>query len=181
MPRIKRLWMPVLLGVILVAALVGAASAKPNARPQQQAWRVLTIPAATCDPDDDSNDWSASVANLQCDVGWCDFYCAVDFPAAGEQAVGAINVRRVTMYAYDNNIGAGDYARVRLHKTYPPSAGAVEMAVAFTGDASTDDPWVVMDTSIVGNPVFRTQGPVLEVMAAATDIRVYGFFIHYTW
>jgi hypothetical protein len=181
MKKIRTLWIPVLLGMLLMATLVGVASARPGARPQQQAWRVLTIPAAICAPDDDTHDWSSSVAHLQCDVGSCSFHCAVDFPAAGEQAVGAINVRRLTVYAYDNNAGAGRFVRVKLHKYYPPTTSWVEMATAVTGAASSANPLVVMDTSIVGNPVWRTQGPLLEVDAGATNVSVYGFFIHYTW
>ena len=106
--------------------------------------------------------------------------CAVYFPAAGEQAVGAVNVKRVTMYAFDNSGGAGNEAGFELRKTYPPTKAGVLMADGATTDLAPD-PQTVMDTSIENNPVYRSQAPVMWLSISGMNIEVYGFYVHYTW
>jgi hypothetical protein len=182
MKRIKALWLPLLLGVLLMATVVGVAGAKPDARPQQQGWRVLTVSPADCVSRDDLHAWWHSTTYLECweSGATCAHLCAVNFPAAGEQAVGAVNVKRLTMFAYDNNGGSDIDAN--LYKLYPPTGGSVMMAsVATTGTSAADPQGGVMDTSIVGNPVYRTQGPYIWVHLSCCNIELKGFFIHYTW
>jgi hypothetical protein len=176
--RIKRLYIPLVLGVVLIAAVVGVASARPNSRPVEQAWRVLAVPSHACIPEDDTEDWDFELDRLECDVAPCFFVCPANFPAAGEQAVGAVNVKRVTMYVYDNDVGGN--VTVTLVKTYPPSGGQVSMASAGTSN-SPADPQALVDTSIVNNPIYRVQAPYIYLGMGATNARVYGFFIHYTW
>jgi hypothetical protein len=155
---------PVAVGLILMATVVGVAVARPNARPQQQAWRV---PYHHTEP------------RLWCDSSPCDFYCAIDFPAAGEHAVGAVNVKRLTMFAYDNT-GPFTNVWVSLHKTYGPTSGAQAMASTETWD-SPKSPQTVMDTSINNNPIFRTQEAHLYILMEDTSYWVSGFHVHYTW
>jgi hypothetical protein len=184
MKKTRMLCLPVLLGLLLIGALVGVASARPNARPLQQAWRVLTVASQACIPENWGEAWYHAGGDgeyLRCNNAVCHFVCPVDFPAAGEQAVGAVNVKRLTMYAYDYNSGVAQDTWVELNKTYPPTGAMVIMATAGTLGASTADPQAVMDTSIASNPVYRTQGPYLFVVIPQVNIKVYGFFIHYTW
>jgi hypothetical protein len=179
MKTAKRLWVPVLLGVLLMTTLVGVASARPNARPQQQAWRVLTVGTPACVPCSDDQDYGRGEDDwLRCEgAAGCCFLCSVYFPAAGEQAVGAVNVKRVTMYAYDNTVGkAVDFM---MGKRYPPTKGGATMASGTTIDSSAD-PQTVVDASIENNPIYRVQEPGI-VLFMGTDLIVYGFFIHYTW
>jgi hypothetical protein len=178
MKRTRSLWLPLLLGVLLIATLVGVASARPDARPQEQAWRVLTVPSTVCIPQEDDDDWFHYAQRVEC-TGTCVFFCAVDFPAAGEQAVGAVNVKRVTMYAFDNT-GAATWAHFQLAKSHPPSAGFAEMAGGYSQE-SPADPQSVMDSTIANNPVYRVQGPTVGLTITGTGIKVYGFHIHYTW
>jgi hypothetical protein len=177
MRQMKRLWAPLLLGVLLMATLAGVASARPSARPLEQTWRVLTVPAGDCVPNDSDDSWSAAATSVRCDTGSCMWHCVVHFPAAGEQAVGAVNVKRVTMYAKDNGTSSAGFY---LWTTYPPNANGQIMATGTTVN-STADPQVVMDTSIDYNPVYRSQAPVMWLSIGATNIFVYGFYIHYTW
>jgi hypothetical protein len=181
MNNVKRLIMPMLLGVLLVASAVGVASARPNARPVEQGWRVLTVTTGGCFPWDDTEDWKHMGTDLRCDTGTCDFVCTFDFPAAGEQAVGAVYVKKLSMYAYDNNGDTDKNAYAYLQKAYPPTGGSANMAIVQTSGASSTDPQIVVDTSILSNPVWRTQGPYLWIEIAATNVKVYGFYIHYTW
>jgi hypothetical protein len=179
MKTIKRLWMPAVLGVLLVAALVGVAAARPNARPLGQTWRVLAVTPHACVPDEESMDWNFGLGLLECDTAPCRFYCAIDFPAAGEQAVGAVSVKRLTLFAFDNT-DAGAAVDGVLHKAYGPTGGNQKMAEASTAD-STADPQTVMDTSIDYNPIYRTQAPYLLIRLEHVSFKVYGLHIHYTW
>ena len=179
MRKLKRLWAPLLLGVLLMATLVGVASARPNARPLEQAWRVLAVSPYACTPDGDIGAYDFTQSRLECDTLPCKFYCAIDFPAAGEQAVGAVNVKRVTMFAYDN-ADAGKDVSVYLMRSYGPTSGAQEMATVATTD-SADSPQTVMDTSIAYNPIYRTQAPYIYVAMDDGSFWVSGFHLHYTW
>jgi hypothetical protein len=178
MKTIKRLWIPILLGVLLIATAVGVASASPNARPLEQGWRVLTVPAGACVPDEKADDWDHVLSYIKCVSGFsCQFFCPLDFPAAGEQAVGAVNVKRVTLYAYDTG---GAYVQAWLYKMYPPTGGTSTMAWV-TATASANDPEASMDTSIDSNPVYRSQAPYIELTVTTGIYKAYGFYIHYTW
>jgi hypothetical protein len=177
MKKLKRLWMPALLGILLMATVAGAASARPDARPVEQGWRVLTVPSTSCIPHEPTPSWSHWGDRVECASDDCQFACVVNFPAAGEQAVGAVYVKRVTMYAFDN--GVASYAVVRLAKAYPPTGAKAQMAWA-QSIGSTDDPQTVMDTSIINNPVYRVQGPFIWITIHA-GAKAYGAYIHYTW
>jgi hypothetical protein len=179
MREIKTLWIPVLLGAVLIATVVGVASARPNARPEQQAWRVLTVPSTACIPQEVTDDWWLGANRVHCASGSCHFFCAVDFPAAGEQAVGAVNVKRVTMFAY-NYSGDATAVMFYLYKVYPPNKAYVVMASGSTTN-SPADPQTVVDTTIANNPIFRVQNSVISVTIGVTGTEVYGFHIHYTW
>jgi hypothetical protein len=178
MKSLKRLWVPVLLGILLIATVAGVASARPNARPQQQAWRVLTVPTSACGPYANTQDFVLLGNYLRCDTGTCDLLCPVYFPAAGEQAVGAVNVKRVTMYAWDNY--PAQKVEFTLLKDYPPSGGRAEMAYA-EAPAVGADPQAVVDSTIANNPIYRVQAPYLWLFVGGPAPKVYGFFIHYTW
>jgi hypothetical protein len=178
-------WLPLPLGVLLMATVVGVASARPNARPLEQAWRVLAVSPYACTPDGDVGlydfrDSNTDGPRLHCETLPCRFYCAIDFPAAGEQAVGAVNIKRVTMFAYDD-IGTGDGdVSFALRKSYGPTVGGLTMAWAPTTD-SASTPQTVVDTSIENNPIYRTQAPFIRLNMEDDSFWVSGFFIHYTW
>jgi hypothetical protein len=178
MKRVRRLWMPLLVGVLLTSTVVGVVGARPNARPQQQAWRVLTVPAQFCIPGEILDQWVLWTDSLRCMSGACHFMCPLNFPAAGEQAVGAVNVKRITLYVYDN--WSGEVAAAQLFKLYPPMGVFAVMAEAESADLAVN-PQAAMDTSIDSNPVYRTQGPAILLNVAGDNLRVYGIFVHYTW
>jgi hypothetical protein len=178
MKSTKRLWMPVVLGALLIATVVGVASARPDVRPQEQAWMVLAVPTSACDPETETTHFWHLGHVLRCTSGTCQFWCPVYFPAAGEQAVGAVNVKRVTMYAFDNYPAQPLW--LSLEKGHPPSAGVLGLAYAPAPDVATD-PQAVVDYTITNNPIYRVQAPHLGVYIGGPGPRVYGFFIHYTW
>jgi hypothetical protein len=181
MKSLKRLSIPMLLGVLLIATTVGVGGARPNARPLAQAWRVLTVPAGACVSRDEGHAWWHTPTYLECweTSATCAFLCAVNFPSAGEQAVGAVSVKRMTMYVYDNN-GSSDPS-ADLYKVYPPTGGGVIMAGSGATGTSAADPRAVLDTGVTNNPVYRSQAPYIWLDIPNMNIKVYGFFIHYTW
>jgi hypothetical protein len=180
MKRTKRLFIPVVLGVVLIAAVVGVASARPDARPLAQPWRVLTVPAHACTARSDNTDYQFMAGYVECQSGTCDIICPMEFPAAGEQAVGAINVKRFTMYVRDNDGDAGDNIVAYLRKTYPMGGAYQEMAQASSVE-SASVPQVVMDTSIENNPIYRSQAAYAWFRLETGTLRLYGSYIHYTW
>jgi pectin methylesterase-like acyl-CoA thioesterase len=175
MKTLRRLSIPVLLGVLLIATLVGVASARPNVRPQEQAWMVLTVPASNIHPALGATNYT-NLGQYFETAGSSWYQAPVNFPAAGEQAVGAVNVKRLTLYAQDNS--AADVC-VYLSKSYPPTQAEAWMAFVCSSDAAPGTRSFT-DTSIVANPVYRTQGAYLEISLNAGP-QINGFFIHYTW
>jgi hypothetical protein len=182
MKKLRRLWMPILVGMLLLATVVGVVGARPGARPLEQGWMVLTVGSNGCSIADDGYDYDLNWdGRLMCSVSNCYFSCPLNFPAAGQQAVGAVSIKRLTMYAIDND--GGTTISGYLNKLYPPTAGGVEMAHASTF-GSPNSPFIkaFMDTSIAGNPVYRTQFPAIWiVMNGSANMRVYGFHVHYVW
>jgi hypothetical protein len=178
MKGLKRLWALALSSVLLMSIVVGIAAAGPNSRPLEQSWRVLAVPPHACIPRDKAENWTASASFIHCNSATCGFHCPLDFPAAGEQTVGAVNVKRFTMYAYDN--GLREITAV-VRKTYPPTGGWEDMASVSSAD-SPADPQGVMDTSIDANPmVYRSQTPYIDLTIGNNSFKVYGFYVHYTW
>jgi hypothetical protein len=180
MKKLNTLWIPVLLGVLLLATLVGVAGAKPDARPLQQAWRLLALSPSDCVPQSSGiSGWWNNGDYIECPAGSpCGFMCPVHFPAAGEQSVGAVHVKRVTLYIRD--LVAGDVA-VELWKNHAPTGVQAQMAGAKSFGSCLVDPCMLMDTSIVWNPVYRNQGPYLYIGMPSVGHRVSGAYIHYTW
>jgi hypothetical protein len=177
MKKVTKLWAPLLVGVLLMSTLVGVASARPNTRPREQGWLVLTVPSTACFPDQDGYNWAHAAWGVVCNVGLCQFMCNLDFPTAGAAALGSVKVKRVTMFGEDNTSGQG--AVFYLYKQYPPTHGFVVMANGSTVD-SPSDPQAVIDGTIANNPIYRVQAPYIWLLVG-TSINVYGFHIHYTW
>jgi hypothetical protein len=182
MKTIKKLWAPLLLGLLLMLALVGVASARPTARPVAQAWRVLTVGVDACIPENSLSPWDTDGNQLNCmGIPGCVYQCPASFPAAGEQAVGAVNVKRFTMYALDNDPDAPDNVWATLFKSYPPTGGQLTMAHVMTGPPSAGTQTII-DLFPMNNPVYRTQSPYIWIqMGSGGLLAVYGFHIHYTW
>lgn len=85
MKKVKKLWMPLLLGVLLMAALVGVAGARPNARPEASpALQDHMISAHHCIGEDDTEDYEFFGNYLECDaLMWCNFVCPINLSNQG--------------------------------------------------------------------------------------------------
>jgi hypothetical protein len=114
MRKLRRLWMPVLLGALLMATVVGVTGARPDARPEPSPQlQNHMIDAHHCIPVGDT-DPDFHLTALECNTGDCFFMCPIKPPHEG-----LISVRRLAFYAYDNNDGE---VCISLWHTYPKTA-----------------------------------------------------------
>jgi hypothetical protein len=138
MKKVKKLWMPLVLGVLLMAALVGVAGARPNARPEASpALQDHMISAHHCIPDNNFGVVAHMFFNeyATCTTGGCAYMC----PIKPEQ--GLIRAQRLALYVYDN--GAGDVCIWLVH-VYPKNGfnGYVQRLVHQCTTNSAADPQV---------------------------------------
>lgn len=166
MKEIKKWWVAVLLGLLLMATLVGVMFARPGARPNAGASKTLTVPAAAFVPIKDDMDWYNNGSYIQLDSGTGVFIASVQFP-------GRVTVESITLYAYDNNGSAQVCAY--LFRSTPPTGNEESMAGVCSTGASDTDPRLFTTTLISPNRVTRRHGVYLEIMFyGSSDLRVYG-------
>jgi hypothetical protein len=134
MKKLKMLWMPVLLGALLMATLVGVAGARPNAKPEASPALVdYMFSAHHCIPEQDY-DWDFGAMFLTSLTGESRFVCPIKPPHQG-----LIRVQRLALYAYDNDATAGEKLCVKLVQTYPKAATFVErLSLQCTTDNAAD-------------------------------------------
>jgi hypothetical protein len=171
MKRMKTLWMPVLLGALLMATVVGVAGARPNARPEASPALVNHMFSAVfCGPGEDGLDWSINPGHLSCDTAPCRFICKTRPPHEG-----LIRVQRLALYVYDN--AAGDVC-LWLGHVYPTTGTYVFRLENQCTANNTADPQVV-----VYNPanfkVSLLQDVGVAVEFSGITQRLYGFKVKY--
>ena len=169
---IKKLWIAVLVGMLLVLSLAGEAGARERAA--VSAWKYVTVPAGWFHPTDDGYDWNNNGVSIEVNSGAAWFIAPVVFPGSG-----AVTVKKVTLYAYDNN--GTDDVNVRLYKTNPYTGTETNMARAESSGASTTVPRVFSDNTIVGPMIVRSRGAYLwlQFPASSSSLTVYGVKIAY--
>ena len=172
MKRLKKWWMPVLLGMLLTTMLFGVAGARPLGGPL----KVVTVSAAECIPRDDS-DWNNQGGYLYVNSGSGEFTCPVHFPEYGTK-----RVRIVRVYVYDND--ASGYVGWVAYRTFPAGATQVGMTgAAKTSSDSGADPQVLTRSwgQISNEVVTQNHGMYVRVAisAASSALKLYGFKIWY--
>ena len=180
MIRVKKWWIPLLLGALLMATLVGVVWARPNARPLAAATtKRITIPAGWFHPTREGADWTNGGGEITSnkDEESQFFIAPVVFPSAGQ----TFTVEKMALYAYDQNGGLGNYdACVSLYKTNPGAGSDVKMAGACSTGSSTTDPRTFTETTIKYNPVTTARGAYLWLtIEDDTNLDVYGVRIWY--
>ncbi len=177
MKAVKRWWVVVFLGTLLVAALVGVALARPDAVGDAAGTTmVVTVPSAACIPATDTTDWYHSPNYLECSSGYCYFVCPFDFPIEGGQQAVSARVKRITAYVYDN-LGA-EAVVVYLNKTDPGTGTAWVMAQVNSTNSTAIQ--ALSTTTITKNPVLQKHATLLYVYFSSPGLKVYGFRIFYT-
>jgi len=174
----KSWWMPVLLGVLLVAVLVGVAGARPNERAQgASGTRQLIIQAADFYPATNTFAFVNNGYYLYSDLDGSvvRFIAPVQFPAPYY-----VTVEKVQLFAYDNNTTG--QIRMGLVRTKPSVGTQTSMAFIHTGYASADPviPRTWTDTSISPNVKNPAHGTYLWVQISDdTALDLYGVRIFY--
>jgi hypothetical protein len=170
--NVKKLWIAVLLGMLLVLSLAGEAGARDRAA--VSARKYITIPAGHFHPLQDGYDWANYGSNIYLVSGsHGSFLAPVVFPGSGP-----VTVRKVILYAKDNNV-THDLS-VTLYKTNPVTGSDTNMANTWSGEYSPDIREFT-DTTITYATIQRTHGAYLRLyFDAYADLTVYGVKIAYT-
>jgi hypothetical protein len=173
MKKVKKLWMPLLLGVLLMSTLVGVAGARPNARPEASPALVdYMFSAKHCNPPSDQTQWRSTATSIMCNnpAGSCGFNCPIKPPHQG-----VIRVQRLAMYAYDNSAG---YVCIWLRHMYPKTATFVDRLTNQCTSDNAADP-----QTYAYNPanfkVSPLQDLIVWVSMANTFAELYGFKLKY--
>jgi hypothetical protein len=172
--KVKKYWMVLLLGALLMATLVGVAGARPNDSGMGAISRRITIPAGHFIPKQDDWDYNNHGYWLYNETGSAAYTAPVVFPTGQ-----AVVVESVTLYAYDND--ADDDICLKLERTDHTQAAAATMAFTCTSGSSSTDPRHFTDSSINHNPVKHGQGIYLKLNIddAGTSLKAYGLRIQY--
>ncbi len=175
----KSWWMPVLLGVLLMAILVGAAGARPNERAQAASGtRQLIVSAADFYPINNTYafyNYGSSLTS-SANMSYVNFTAPVQFPAAYY-----VTVEKVQLFAYDNNTTG--QIKMWLYRTKPSVGTLLAMAYIDTGWTFADpvnNPRTWTDTSISPNVKNPANGTYLWVQFSDnTNLDLYGVRIFY--
>jgi len=146
MKKVKKWWMMVLCGALLMAALVGVAGARPQAASRTH---MINVPPSSFVAENDGVDYTNNGDRLGLSSGGGDcFLATVWFPTKKE-----VIVEKVRLYGLDNNGSKSVY--VGLFRENPATGNAVSMAVVSSSGSSTTDPRRWTTTTITGNPIKR--------------------------
>ena len=174
MTRSRRLWVPLLVG-LLVAALLGptAGRAAPTLEPRIVI-AALMIPAAAFGIGDGTVD-NAGFAMKPDGPSAAGAIAALSFP------VSEVNIRRITLYAYDNN--AGGSVTVSLMRSDPKEDPVAPITQGWVGTsgASTMQPQVATTTDISPRRVNTAIHASFLEVSMAPGTHLYGVKINYSY
>jgi hypothetical protein len=171
MKKVKMLWMPLLLGTLLMATLVGVAGARPNARPEASPQLLnYMFSGHHCIPRNNSQDWDFMAEYLECDTPTCHVICPTKPPHEG-----LIRLQRLAMYVYDN--AAGDVC-IWLRHVYPKTGTRVDrLSLQCTTDNAADPQ--VYTYNPANFKVSVLQDLYVWVTISGTAQELYGFKLKY--
>jgi hypothetical protein len=169
----RRLWVPLLVG-LLVAALIGPGMVA-GAEPRVTVTKALMIPAAAAIPISTYMEYNNVGSQVRIEgSGEGGFTVPLSFP------VSVVTIRRITVYAYDND--ASHDVGVALRRTYPPDNTEVGLGWVTTSGASTADPQSVTSSAISNRTVSTANyGLFLWIQMAGGSTRLYGVKILYSY
>jgi hypothetical protein len=171
MKKVKRLWMPLLLGALLMATLAGVAGARPNARPEASPALVdHMFSAQHCVPYYNLAAWIFQAPYVACPTAPCGFACPVKPPHEG-----LIRVQRLAMYVYDN--GANDVC-ISLQHAYPKTGTYVSRLINQCTTDNAADPQVI-SYNPANFKVSQLQDLYVGVVFSGTTQKLYGFKVKY--
>ena len=174
MKEVKKSWIAVLSGALLMATLVGVVWARPNGRPQGAGpTRKLTVPAASFIPADEAYNYWNDGTYLLMQSGSGSFTAPVVFPTKK-----TVTVEKITLYAYDNNSTWA--ACVWLRRARPTHGDHQNMGQACSTDQSSNDPRSFTDATINPSAVRPGHAPYLWLhIQSSPGLGVYAVRIEY--
>ena len=168
----KRAWIAVVLGALLVGTLVGVVWARPNDSPQAAATtRKVTLTGADFISASVHYDYANPGTSVYCVTGACAFTAPVVFPT-----LNAVTVERIRLHVNDNH--ATEKARATITRARP-SAGAgdswgiTESPPGGSGGVQT------YSSFDINKVVWPSQKACITLWIGATNITVYGVTIEY--
>lgn len=177
----RRLWVPVLaalVGALLAVMLVGPLGARQEAGALVEPRvtnRTITIPAGAFSPNSDSQDFVNDGSQLWTTSGHGYFTAPLFFEAP------VVTVKKITLYAYDNN--SSSEVCVALFRTTPTTGSQQTIGGVCSSGASTTNPQVFTQTSLTHRRVTGAYGPYLWVSLPGSysdGYRFYGVKITYS-
>jgi hypothetical protein len=170
----RRIWIPVLVG-LLVAVLLGPAGGAVAAAEPRVTVASIMVPAAAFTPTVDEADYLNAVNYLGVNNSGHYFFAPLSFASP------EVSVRRITLYAYDNDADASHEVCVWLYRSNPATAGAVFQGSVCTSDDAAD-PQAVFTTAIAPKTVnTAVHGSYLRIGINPGAERLYGVKVTYTY
>jgi hypothetical protein len=170
MRKVKKLWVPVLLGVVLLVILAGVAGAIPR----EAASKVLSISPAAFVPDNDNRDYDNWGHFVKCNAGTCYFNAYVNPPAPGS----SWTVTGLKLLVDDNNAGAN--ACAEIWRETVATGKSYRMAQTCSTGAVPNTVRLFSDSSISYNPVTNSHAVYLRISVPYANLSVRGVKVLFT-
>ena len=171
MTRTRRLWVPLLMG-LLVAGMLGVGGGGAVAAEPRLTTVSVMIPAAAFFPTLDDWDYGNSGFGLYVTSGSGNFIAPLTFP------VPVVNIKKITLYAYDND-GLKEVC-VTLYRARPADAAEDTTGQVCTLDGSA--PQYASTTLISPRRVTTaSQGAYLWVSIGGPGLWLYGVKVNYSY
>jgi hypothetical protein len=180
MKRIRKWWLPLLLGALLTALLMGAAAARPRQQAQAAVTKKLTISMAEFSPIYDSayipspHEKYGDYLHSRLDESPIELVAPVQFPHDGQ-----VTVEKLELIAWDQN---PDFrATLQLFRTNPSKLESrTEMAAISTGDSWAGGYHAWTEPDVTPRRVTTShQAWLLLWLFDDTDLSVFGVRIYY--
>ena len=167
----KKAWIALVLGALLIGTMVGVVWARPSQSPQAaDITRKITIPGGFFSPTEDGYDWYNTGNHVRVDSGTGSFIAPVVFPC-----LPSVTVERVILYADDQNGGAD--ATAILTRTKPSTGQLVMLGpVSSTGSAVGIRTFT---SANINKVVWPAQGIHVRLFINGTNMLVYGVTVEY--
>ena len=172
MTKVRKSWMAVVMGALLLGALVGVVWARPHERPQaQDITRKVTLTGGDFIPHEEVDNWFNNGDWVRCDTGSCAFTAPVVFPC-----LPSVTVERIKLYANDSH--SSQWAAAQIHRTYPPTGANVSLGTASSPPA-TDGGIKTYTSPPINKRVWPSHGVYIWLHIGGPDIYVYAVRIEY--
>jgi hypothetical protein len=164
----------VLVAGVLVAGVLGVGGGGAVAAEPRVTTASIMIPASAFIPNRDDCDYDNSGDSLQVTSGTCGFIAPLSFP------VPVVDIKRITLYAYDND--KSSQVCVKLYRARPVDGSQDSTGGSLcTSDVYTA-PQVLYKTAINPRRVnTASQGAYLWVYLTGPTVALYGVKVTYSY